>query len=155
MKFNDLVALILEGKEGPGVGIVMVLEVTGEFMEWNTVKLPFLDAYHLRSHSAKYRKGRVEVPENELPIMQSFTADDFNVEILPGLYACKHKRIKFCDGDSCAYERIYALLFTPGGTFYNDAVKVVKYNTLSYLPYREIYDKLPLGDDDDDDDEDF
>jgi len=150
--------IIKEDKDGPGKGIIVIFAVGGEVMEHGIVNLPFLDAYHIRNHSAEHTfdfddEGKLndilknDISKNELPIMQSFTADDLNVEIFPGVYACLDKGIelKNCNGDDCTIEEepIYPVLFTPGGSFYNDACKAIK-GDYRYLPLDKIYKKLGI-----------
>lgn len=153
--------VVNEGKDGPGKGIIFIFAVGGEMMDNGVVDLPFLDAFHVRNHSGEHTfefddEGKLkdiikhDIPEHKFPIMQSFTADDLDDEIFPGVYACLNKGIhlKNCDGSACEYgdEPIYAVLFTPGGSYYNDAIKAIRPgdNDARYLPLSKIYNKLGI-----------
>lgn len=161
MKFNELVDYILnEGKDDPGRGFLIIFAAGGEVMESNFIKLPFVDPYHVRDHSNETSfhhdddDGKIvdvtknDIPEHELPIMVSFTGNDLNVEIFPGVYTSLDTiiHIKSCDTEVCTMvpEPIYPVLFTLGGKFYNDAYKAIKLSDYRYLPLNKIYSKLGI-----------
>lgn len=160
MKFNELVDYFLnEGKNDPGRGFLIIFAAGGEVMESNFIKLPFVDPYHVRDHSNDSSfhhddDGKVvdvtqnNIPEQELPIMVSFTGVDLDVEIFPGVYTSLDTiiHIKTCGTEVCTMEPepIYPVLFTQGGKFYNDAYKAIKLSEYRYLPLKKIYSKLGI-----------